>query len=90
MTKLTPSECTYTLGPGEDFEGEGIMTHVMIFPKDKNHPLSDNLRFEDLVNLPEYFSYADAENYWMVEEPLDQVRADMDALGYTFEESDSN
>lgn len=81
--KLTPTECTYDAREGED---DG-MVHVMIFPKDESHPLSDNLRTGNLT-LPPYFAEADAENYWMLDEPLERVKADLEGMGYTFKEED--
>jgi len=86
MIKLTPSECYFDAN-SEEYDGT-TRIQLVIFPKDKNHPLVDRLDNDHLTDLPDYLRDLgmDAENLWDWDgdapRSLTQLREDMRALGY--------
>jgi hypothetical protein len=93
VTKLTPEECYFDIN-SEVNDGE-TRVQMVIFPKDKNHPLVDQLDNDHLTKLPEYLVDVSmhAENLWDWDGPSglngepprsqEQMREDMIACGYT-------
>ena len=87
MTKLTPKDCFFDAN--SEINDGVTRIQLVIFPKDKNHPLVDCLDTDDLTDLPEYLRNLgmDAENLWdwdgNAPRSLEQLREDMRALGYT-------
>lgn len=84
--KLTPEECYFDAN--SEVNSGITRIQLVIFPKDKNHPLVDRLSNENLTKLPEYLQnrWMDAENLWDWDgdapKPLEGLREDMRALGY--------
>lgn len=84
--KLTPEECYFDAN--SEVNSGITRIQLVIFPKDKNHPLVDRLSNENLTKLPEYLQnrWMDAENLWDWDgdapKSLDELREDMRVLGY--------
>tara|TARA_Y100000815_G_scaffold254538_1_gene260659 strand:+ start:286 stop:570 length:285 start_codon:yes stop_codon:yes gene_type:complete len=84
--KLTPEECYFDAN--SEVNSGITRIQLVIFPKDKNHPLVDRLSNENLSKLPEYLQnrWMDAENLWDWDgdapKSLEGLREDMRALGY--------
>jgi hypothetical protein len=89
MTQITPQECVFDAN-SEVNDGE-TRIQLIIFPKDKNHPLIDCLDVDNLTSVPEYLVDVSmhAEHLWDWDgdapRTLEQLREDMRALGYTEE-----
>lgn len=81
---LQPSELVF-------FAKEGTLvggTELYIYPKDEDSPLVDNLRTEDLAVAPDWLDAEEMENTWFVADKTPQeVREELEALGYTYDES---
>ncbi len=87
MSKMTPQDCFFDAN--SEINDGVTRIQLVVFPKDKNHPLIDRLDTSDLTALPAYLSNLPmhAENLWDWDgdapRTLEQLREDMRALGYT-------
>lgn len=88
-SKITPQECVFDIN--SEMNDGVLRIELVVFPKDNNHPLCDNLSEENLSILPDYLAKESmhAENTWDWDgdapKTLEEMQSDMEAFGYTHE-----
>ncbi|MNV91059.1 hypothetical protein D3C71_1855060 [compost metagenome] len=82
---LKPADLMFDCKPTESMLGRRRVVAVLLQTRDDNSPFADNLGKHNVSGLPSYFGNAAAECYWEISgKSRDEVKADLEAAGFTF------